>query len=483
MTKVLCGNWTDQHTKLHRLLRSTPKYKHQLPLPHTIGDVRIIEKLCERNLLFVNVVLRDGKPETLSNKLSMAWASERLSSTIESRTSTDIYQVSQFSHLSLSESTCARDLWWSYTPKPLCLTYNVWNDNHKFCCCGLLLWAYQLSAINGGPHRQTTCPFSQAHTQQQRLKSDNKRATNKLSGLTQSTRLRLWCRHTTWQLRWPAPRNKRKQKLIVCVCVCVLEIVRLQTSIKKTPVSRADTRLNNLPHFCAVQPHTPSIQSKSHGKARSFKYNTSKCILMQPFRAEWSRAKKQTRWPCQLKKRTALFKHAHMYTRRPGVFVGRGAGTTSIKRIETLQVDGDGVKGRPRKRWREVLREDMREKGLCREDAWDRSRWRRMLWEGHRRGWPQYTGKNNLVKINGCCCCCCWLWYNGTTSSLRYFSLSTHTHTHTHTHTWAHSHPIVAWDRFWQRSSLRLQQETSFVRTRRITICDTLLNMEICCID
>ena len=55
-----------------------------------------------------------------------------------------------------------------------------------------------------------------------------------------------------------------------------------------------------------------------------------------------------------------------------------------IKRIETLQVDGDGVKGRPRERWREVLKEDMRKKGLCREDAWDRSRWRRMLWEGHR---------------------------------------------------------------------------------------------------
>ena len=27
-----------------------------------------------------------------------------------------------------------------------------------------------------------------------------------------------------------------------------------------------------------------------------------------------------------------------------------------IKRIETLQVDGDGVKGRPRKRWRGVER-------------------------------------------------------------------------------------------------------------------------------
>ena len=32
-----------------------------------------------------------------------------------------------------------------------------------------------------------------------------------------------------------------------------------------------------------------------------------------------------------------------------------------LKRIETLQVDSDGVKGRPRKRWREVLREYIRE--------------------------------------------------------------------------------------------------------------------------
>ena len=57
-----------------------------------------------------------------------------------------------------------------------------------------------------------------------------------------------------------------------------------------------------------------------------------------------------------------------------------------MKRIETLQVDGDGVKNRPRKRCIEVLRENMREKGLCREDAWDKSRWRKMLWEGQKRG-------------------------------------------------------------------------------------------------
>ena len=55
-----------------------------------------------------------------------------------------------------------------------------------------------------------------------------------------------------------------------------------------------------------------------------------------------------------------------------------------IKRIETLQVDGNGVKGRPKKRWIEVLRERYEREGLCREDACDRSRWRRMLWAGHR---------------------------------------------------------------------------------------------------
>ena len=76
-----------------------------------------------------------------------------------------------------------------------------------------------------------------------------------------------------------------------------------------------------------------------------------------------------------------------------------------IKRIETLQVDGDGVKGRPRKRWREVFERRYEKEGTCREDAWDRSRWKRMLWEGHRQGKPQYTGKNNLVKINSCSCC------------------------------------------------------------------------------
>ena len=51
----------------------------------------------------------------------------------------------------------------------------------------------------------------------------------------------------------------------------------------------------------------------------------------------------------------------------------------------------------------------MRKKGLCREDAWDRSRWRR---ECCRKATgevnPSTLGKTTLIKINGCCCCCWW---------------------------------------------------------------------------
>ena len=66
--------------------------------------------------------------------------------------------------------------------------------------------------------------------------------------------------------------------------------------------------------------------------------------------------------------------------------------------IETLQVDGDGVKGRLRKRWREVLKEDMRKKGLSREDAWDRSRWRRMFWKAIGKVDPSTLGKTTSLK-------------------------------------------------------------------------------------
>ena len=34
-----------------------------------------------------------------------------------------------------------------------------------------------------------------------------------------------------------------------------------------------------------------------------------------------------------------------------------------LKRIETLQVNGDGVKGRPRKRWRDVLKRRYEKEG------------------------------------------------------------------------------------------------------------------------
>ena len=39
----------------------------------------------------------------------------------------------------------------------------------------------------------------------------------------------------------------------------------------------------------------------------------------------------------------------------------------------------------------------MREKGLCREDAWDRSRWRKMLWEGKGEVDPITLGKTTSL--------------------------------------------------------------------------------------
>ena len=75
-----------------------------------------------------------------------------------------------------------------------------------------------------------------------------------------------------------------------------------------------------------------------------------------------------------------------------------------LKRIETLQVRCcNGVKGRPKKRWREVLKEDMRE---------PRDFVGKMLGTGQGGGKccgkaigkvdPSILGNNNLVKINGC---------------------------------------------------------------------------------
>ena len=45
-----------------------------------------------------------------------------------------------------------------------------------------------------------------------------------------------------------------------------------------------------------------------------------------------------------------------------------------------------------------MLKEDMRKKGLCREDACDRSRWRRMCGKAIGEVDPSTLGKTTLLK-------------------------------------------------------------------------------------
>lgn len=51
-----------------------------------------------------------------------------------------------------------------------------------------------------------------------------------------------------------------------------------------------------------------------------------------------------------------------------------------VKRCTVFEVEGIGLKGRPRKTWGEVVRRDMQRLGLDRRDALDRGKWRGAIW-------------------------------------------------------------------------------------------------------
>ena len=49
-----------------------------------------------------------------------------------------------------------------------------------------------------------------------------------------------------------------------------------------------------------------------------------------------------------------------------------------VKRSMSLEVDGKRGRGRPRLTWIKMVERDMRERGLVKEDAFDRKKWKRM---------------------------------------------------------------------------------------------------------
>ena len=51
-----------------------------------------------------------------------------------------------------------------------------------------------------------------------------------------------------------------------------------------------------------------------------------------------------------------------------------------MRKVMEINVEGSRGRGRPRRTWLSVVEEDMHTRGLTREDAMDRERWRRLLW-------------------------------------------------------------------------------------------------------
>ena len=49
------------------------------------------------------------------------------------------------------------------------------------------------------------------------------------------------------------------------------------------------------------------------------------------------------------------------------------------KRVLGMEVPGKRRRGRPKRRWKDSIRNDLSERGLSEEDAQDRPRWRRLI--------------------------------------------------------------------------------------------------------
>ena len=87
-----------------------------------------------------------------------------------------------------------------------------------------------------------------------------------------------------------------------------------------------------------------------------------------------------------------------------------------VKKCMEHEVEGPRPRGRPKKTWKEVVREDCLARKLNKEDAVDHCKWRRVIkevrwpgwvWAGECFFWYQPTRVvPDKRPLNGCCCCC-----------------------------------------------------------------------------
>ena len=95
-----------------------------------------------------------------------------------------------------------------------------------------------------------------------------------------------------------------------------------------------------------------------------------------------------------------------------------------VKKCMEREVEGPRPRGRPKKTWKEVVREDCQARKLNKEDALDRCKWRKMIKEARWSGWV-WVGECSFWyrptrvvpdqrPLNGRCCCC---WILGSTKA------------------------------------------------------------------
>ena len=86
-----------------------------------------------------------------------------------------------------------------------------------------------------------------------------------------------------------------------------------------------------------------------------------------------------------------------------------------VKKCMEHEVEGSRPRGRPKKTWKEVVREDCQARKLNKEDAMDRCKWRKMIKEARWSGWV-WVGECSFWyrptrvvpdqrPLNGRCCC------------------------------------------------------------------------------
>ena len=91
-----------------------------------------------------------------------------------------------------------------------------------------------------------------------------------------------------------------------------------------------------------------------------------------------------------------------------------------VNKCIEYEVEGSRPRVRPKRTWKEVVREDCQAHKLNKEDAMDRCKWRKVIKEVH---WPEWVWADECFfwyrptrvvpdkrPLNGCCCCCCESW-------------------------------------------------------------------------